>query len=94
MPKLIDGIPNPIDGPPLPIDRSCQNRLISSSNPIDQHTSADQRKRRLEFEKGSYVFLMVSPWKGIMKFGKNGKLAPIFVGPFRILQRAGKVAYR
>ena len=38
--------------------------------------------------------LKVSPWKGIMRFGKKGKLSPRFVGPFKIIQRIGKQAYR
>ncbi|GKB82415.1 hypothetical protein Tco_0949310 [Tanacetum coccineum] len=38
--------------------------------------------------------LKVSPWKGVVRFGKKGKLAPIFVGPFKILERIGPVAYR
>ena len=42
----------------------------------------------------TFVFLKVSPWKGVMRFGKKGKLAPRFVGPFRVLQRVGKVAYK
>ena len=48
----------------------------------------------MEFEVGDYVFLKVSPMKGIKRFGKKGKLAPRFVGPFPILERVGKVAYR
>lgn len=38
--------------------------------------------------------LKVSPWKGVIRFGKRGKLSPRYIGPFRILQRIGKVAYR
>ncbi|GJS80825.1 hypothetical protein Tco_0747366 [Tanacetum coccineum] len=40
------------------------------------------------------VLLKVSPWKGVMRFGKKGKLAPRYVGPFEILKRIGTVAYR
>ncbi|KAI3821770.1 hypothetical protein L1987_09342 [Smallanthus sonchifolius] len=40
------------------------------------------------------VLLKVSPWKGVVRFGKKGKLAPQYVGPFKILERVGKVAYK
>ncbi|GJX90566.1 putative reverse transcriptase domain-containing protein [Tanacetum coccineum] len=53
------------------------------------------RKRKpLEFEVGNRVLLKVSPWKGVIRFGKKGKLAPRYVGPFEILERIGPVAYR
>ncbi|GJZ69333.1 reverse transcriptase domain-containing protein [Tanacetum coccineum] len=48
----------------------------------------------LEFEVGDRVMLKVSPWKGVVCFGKKGKLAPRYVGPFEILKRIGPVAYR
>ena len=48
----------------------------------------------MEFEVGDFVFLKVAPWKGVMRFGKKGKLAPRFVGPFEITHRVGKLAYR
>ncbi|GKF39130.1 hypothetical protein Tco_0119191, partial [Tanacetum coccineum] len=41
-----------------------------------------------------YVLLKVSPWKGVVRFGKKGKLEPRFVGPFVILEKVGPVAYR
>ncbi|KAL8100540.1 hypothetical protein AgCh_032700 [Apium graveolens] len=47
----------------------------------------------MEFEEGSLVLLKVSPWKGLTRFGKKGKLSPRYVGPFEILKRVGKVAY-
>ena len=59
-----------------------------------QKSYADKRRRPLEFEVDSFVFLKVSPWKGVMHFGKKGKLALRFVGPFRVIQRVGKVAYK
>ena len=50
--------------------------------------------RPLEFEVGDSVFLKVSLSKGIMRFGKKGKLSPCFIGPFEILERVGDVTYR
>ena len=55
---------------------------------------ADKRRRPLEFDVGDHVFLKVSPRKGVMRFGKQGKLSPRFIGPFLILERVGEVAYR
>ncbi|GKE32399.1 hypothetical protein Tco_1451721, partial [Tanacetum coccineum] len=45
-------------------------------------------------EVGDHVMLKVSPWKGVVCFGKKGKLAPRYVGPFEILKRIGPIAYR
>ncbi|GJX23313.1 retrotransposon protein, putative, ty3-gypsy subclass [Tanacetum coccineum] len=59
-----------------------------------QKSYADKRHKPLEFEVGDRVLLRVSPWKGVMRFGKKGKLAPRYVGPFEILERIGLVAYR
>ncbi|GJV29732.1 putative reverse transcriptase domain-containing protein [Tanacetum coccineum] len=55
---------------------------------------ADKRRRPLEFEVGDKVMLKVAPWKGVMRFGKRGKLNPCYIGPFRIIERIGPVAYR
>ncbi|GJZ05889.1 putative reverse transcriptase domain-containing protein [Tanacetum coccineum] len=55
---------------------------------------ADKRRKPLEFSVGEYVLLKVSPWKGVVRFGKKGKLAPRFVRPFEIIKRIGPVAYR
>ncbi|GKD68945.1 putative reverse transcriptase domain-containing protein [Tanacetum coccineum] len=61
----------------------------------DHHKSyADKRRKPLEFSVGDHVLLKVSPWKGVVRFGKKGKLAPRFVGPFEITERIGPVAYR
>ena len=59
-----------------------------------QKSYADNRRKPLEFQVGDKVMLKVSPWKGIFRFGKRGKLAPRYVGPFKILERIGTVAYR
>ncbi|GKD27204.1 putative reverse transcriptase domain-containing protein, partial [Tanacetum coccineum] len=55
---------------------------------------ADNRRKPLEFQVGDHVLLKVSPWKGVVWFGKKGKLPPRFIGPFEILERIGSVAYR
>ncbi|GJW46046.1 hypothetical protein Tco_0077692 [Tanacetum coccineum] len=59
-----------------------------------QKSCADNRCKLLEFEVGDRVMQKVSPWKGVIRFGKKGKLAPRYVGPFEILERMGPVAYR
>ncbi|GKC90502.1 hypothetical protein Tco_1151151 [Tanacetum coccineum] len=59
-----------------------------------QKSYADKRRNPLEFDVGDQVLLKVSPWKGVVRFGKKGKLAPRYVGPFEILERIGPVAYR
>ncbi|GJX98980.1 reverse transcriptase domain-containing protein [Tanacetum coccineum] len=59
-----------------------------------QKSYVDNRRKPLEFEVGDRVMLKVSPWKGVIHFGKKGKLAPRYVGPFEILERVGPVAYR
>ncbi|KAJ0827576.1 putative nucleotidyltransferase, Ribonuclease H [Helianthus annuus] len=59
-----------------------------------QKSYADRRRKPLEFQVGDRVLLKVSPWKGVIRFGKTGKLAPRYVGPFKIVERIGKVAYR
>ncbi|GJX31943.1 putative reverse transcriptase domain-containing protein [Tanacetum coccineum] len=58
-----------------------------------QKSYADKRRKPLEFSVGDYVLLKVSPWKGVVRFGKIGKLAPRFVGPFEIIEKIGVVAY-
>ena len=55
---------------------------------------ADAKRRDVEFEVGDYVFLRVSPMRGVKRFGTKGKLSPRFIGPFQILDRVGAVAYQ
>ncbi|GKB52165.1 putative reverse transcriptase domain-containing protein [Tanacetum coccineum] len=59
-----------------------------------QKSYADNRRKPLEFEYGDHVLLKVSPWKGVIHFRTKGKLTPRYVGPFEILERIGRVAYR
>ncbi|CAN1164007.1 Transposon Tf2-9 polyprotein, partial [Linum perenne] len=58
-----------------------------------QKAYADGRARELSFNVGEKVFLKVSPWKGLMRFGRKGKLAPRYIGPYEILAKSGPVAY-
>ncbi|GJV93135.1 putative reverse transcriptase domain-containing protein [Tanacetum coccineum] len=69
-----------------------KDRLMAARD--HQKSYADKRRKPLEFSVGDYVLLKVSPWKGVVRFGKKGKLAPRFVGPFEIIEKIGLVAYR
>ena len=59
-----------------------------------QKSYADNRRKDLEFQVGDWVFLKLSPWKGVVRFGKRGKLSPRYIGPYEIVERVGTVAYR
>nr|GEU93254.1 putative reverse transcriptase domain-containing protein [Tanacetum cinerariifolium] len=59
-----------------------------------QKSYADIRRKPLEFQVGDQVMLKVSPWKGVVRFGKRGKLNPRYIGPFKVLAKVGSVAYR
>ncbi|GKB90877.1 hypothetical protein Tco_0963149 [Tanacetum coccineum] len=59
-----------------------------------QKSYADRKRKPMEFEVGDRVMLKVSPWKGVVRFGKRGNLNPRYVGPFRVLAKVRKVAYR
>jgi hypothetical protein len=59
-----------------------------------QRSYADTRRRELSFEVGDYVYLKVSPIRGIKRFGVKGKLAPRYIGPYQIQARHGEVAYQ
>ena len=59
-----------------------------------QKKYVDVRRRPLKLSTGDQVFLKVDPWKNMLRFGLKGKLTPRFIGPFKILQRVGPVAYK
>ncbi|XP_075475885.1 uncharacterized protein LOC142514631 [Primulina tabacum] len=59
-----------------------------------QASYANKRRRPLEFQVGDQVFLKVSPFRGTMRFGRKGKLAPRYIGPYAIVERIGTLAYR
>nr|GEU39573.1 hypothetical protein [Tanacetum cinerariifolium] len=58
-----------------------------------QKSYADKSRKPLELSVGDFVMLKMSPWKGVVRFGKKGKLAPRFLGPFEIIEKVGLVAY-
>nr|GEV51017.1 reverse transcriptase domain-containing protein [Tanacetum cinerariifolium] len=69
-----------------------KNRLLTACSL--QKSYADVRHRPLEFDVGDKVMLKVSPWKGVIRFGKRRKLSPRYIRPFKVLERVGPVAYK
>ena len=59
-----------------------------------QKSYADKRRRPLTFEVGDYVYLKVLPMRGVQRFGVKRKLAPRYVGPYKIIERKGNVTYK
>ncbi|GKF21338.1 hypothetical protein Tco_0069976, partial [Tanacetum coccineum] len=59
-----------------------------------QKSYADKRQKPLEFSVGNKLLLKISPWKGVEHFGKRSKLSPRYVGPFKVVERVGPIAYR
>ncbi|GJX75401.1 putative reverse transcriptase domain-containing protein [Tanacetum coccineum] len=59
-----------------------------------QKSYTDLKRKPMEFEVRDMVMLKVSPWKGVVRFGKRGKLNPRYVGPFKVLAKVGKVSCR
>ena len=78
-------------------DAERQVRMIRENLRIAQtrqKSYADNRRRDLEFAVGDYVYLKVSPIRGLRRFKEKGKLAPRYIGPFKIIDRKGEVAYQ
>nr|GEZ29127.1 putative reverse transcriptase domain-containing protein [Tanacetum cinerariifolium] len=59
-----------------------------------QKSYADKRRKTLEFKVGDQVLLIVSLWKGVVRFGKKANLGPQYVGPFKIVERVGPITYQ
>ncbi|GKB84732.1 retrovirus-related pol polyprotein from transposon TNT 1-94 [Tanacetum coccineum] len=59
-----------------------------------QKSYADLKRKPMEFQVEDKVMLKVSPWKGVVRFGKRGKLNPRYAGPFKVLGKVGEVAYK
>ena len=69
-----------------------RQRLKAASD--RQKSYVDLKRRDIEYEVGDKVFLTVSSWRKILRFGKKGKLSPRFIGQYEILEQIGHVAYR
>ncbi|GKA29685.1 hypothetical protein Tco_0715930 [Tanacetum coccineum] len=59
-----------------------------------QKSYADLKHKLMKFQVGDKVMLKVLPWKGVVRFGKWGKLNPRYVGPFKVLEKVGSIAYK
>ena len=59
-----------------------------------QKSYADSKRKEVVYEIGHISYLRVSPFRDVKRFGVKGKLAPRFVGPYRVLERMGEVAYK
>ena len=59
-----------------------------------QKSYVDKRRKPIEFEVGDYIYLKVSPMKGVQWFRVKRKLAPRYVGPYPIIEKSGRVAYK
>ncbi|XP_070676297.1 uncharacterized protein [Malus domestica] len=84
-------------GPEI-VDVTTQNVQVVKSNlkaaQDRQKSLADKHAIDRKYDVGDWVFLKLSPWKGIVRFGKKGKLSPRYIGPYMITERVGEVAYR
>ena len=69
-----------------------RKRLKAASD--RQKSYANLKRRNIAYEVGDKVFLKVSPWRKILRFGKNGKLSPGVIRPYEVLEQIGPVAYR
>ncbi|KAM2442195.1 hypothetical protein PS1_023334 [Malus domestica] len=59
-----------------------------------QKSITDRHSTNRVYKVGDWVFLKLSPWKGVVRFGKKGKLSPRYIGSYQIVERVGEVAYR
>ena len=84
-------------GPDLIRDSEEKVKLIRDRLKIAQSRQtgyADSKRKEITYEVGDRAYLRVSPLRGIKRFGVKGKLAPRFIGPYKILERRGEVAYK
>jgi hypothetical protein len=86
-----------IFGPDLVTEAEEKVKIIRNNLKVAQSRQksyADKRRKPIQFEVGDFVYLRVSPTRGVQRFGIKGKLAPRYIGPFEILEICGPVAYR
>ncbi|KAM2970163.1 hypothetical protein FF2_017167 [Malus domestica] len=84
-------------GPEI-VDVTTQNIQVIKSNlktaQDRQKSLVDKHATDRKYDVSDWVFLKLSPWKGVIRFGKKGKLSPRYIGPYMITERVGEVAYR
>ena len=74
---------------------SFAEKVVVIDNDADKQKSyINKRRWELEFEVRDRVFIRISPWKGVLRFGKRGKLSPRYIGPYEILECIGLLPYR
>jgi hypothetical protein len=84
-------------GPDILEEAEKQVRMVKENLHVTQSRQksyADHRRRELSFDVGDFVYLKVSPMRGLRHFKVRGILAPRFIGPFKILEKRGPVAYQ
>ena len=87
---------HPLLGPNMILDAVRKIQLVRDRMRAAQSwqkSYVDNRCRELEFDVGDHVFLKISLFKGVMRFGQRGKLSPRYIGPFEILRRWRSIAY-
>ncbi|KAL6209507.1 hypothetical protein ACLB2K_020447 [Fragaria x ananassa] len=72
--------------------RMIRDRLKAAQNRQKRFT--DNQRKDLKFQVGDWVFLKLSPLKGVVRFGKREKLSPRYIGSYEIIERVGTVTYR
>ncbi|KAM2188262.1 hypothetical protein ACFX1R_031828 [Malus domestica] len=86
-----------LEGPKI-VDETTQNIQVIKSNlkaaQDRQKSLADRHATNRVYDVGDWVFLKLSPWRGVVRFGKRGKLSPRYIRPYEITERIGEVAYR
>ncbi|WVZ97875.1 hypothetical protein U9M48_043383 [Paspalum notatum var. saurae] len=90
---MVEGVEPPCFG----IDWGKTLRVVQKNLKIAQSRQksyADNRRRELNFKVEDFVYLKVSPMRGVRRFNMKGKLAPRYIGPFKVLEKKGEVAYR
>ncbi|GKC88903.1 hypothetical protein Tco_1149552, partial [Tanacetum coccineum] len=96
--KMVVPLPSPALGAPFEALYGASVDHLSAGLKLgtcrDRQKSYADVRRKLCVSLGDKVMLKVSPWKGVIRFGKRGKLNPRYIGPFKIIAKVGTVAYR